>query len=83
MERFYLEKPSLSRKNQILEYIEKMKKHESQIHGDGRLKKYLDEKSYEEWVINVHNMENEKYALSKGLVPSSTYFLIRESDDRN
>ena len=82
MERFYLEKPSLSRKNQILEYIEKMKKHESQIHGDGRLKKYLDEKSYEEWVINVHNMENEKYALSKGLVPSSTYFLIRESDDK-
>ena len=40
MERFYLEKPSLSRKNQILEYIEEMKKHESQIHGDGRLKKY-------------------------------------------
>ena len=59
-----------------------MKKHESQIHGDGRLKKYLDEKSYEEWVINVHNMENEKYALSKGLVPSSTYFLIRENDDK-
>ncbi|HCJ31785.1 MAG TPA: GNAT family N-acetyltransferase [Firmicutes bacterium] len=82
MERFYLEKPSLSRKNQILEYIEEMKKHESQIHGDGRLKKYLDEKSYEEWVINVHNMGNEKYALSKGLVPSSTYFLIRENDDK-
>ena len=82
MERFYLEKPPLSRKNQILEYIEEMKKHESQIHGDGRLKKYLDEKSYEEWVINVHNMENEKYALSKGLVPSSTYFLIRENDDK-
>ena len=54
MERFYLEKPPLSRKNQILEYIEEMKKHESQIHGDGRLKKYLDEKSYEEWVINMH-----------------------------
>ena len=82
MERFYLEKPSLSRKNQILEYIEEMKKHKSQIHGDGGLKKYLDEKSYEEWVINVHNMENERYALSKGLVPSSTYFLIRENDDK-
>lgn len=27
-------------------------------------------------------MENEKYALSKGLVPSSTYFLIRENDDK-
>lgn len=26
MERFYLEKPSLSRKNQILEYIEEIKK---------------------------------------------------------
>lgn len=38
MERFYLEEPSLERKNQILEYIEEMKKHESQIHGDGRLK---------------------------------------------
>ena len=27
-------------------------------------------------------MKNEKYALSKGLVPSSTYFLIRENDDK-
>lgn len=82
MERFYLEEPSLERENQILEYIEEMKQYKSQIHGDGGLKKYLDEKSYKEWVINVHNMENEKYALSKGLVPSSTYFLIRENDDK-
>lgn len=82
MERFYLERPSLSRKNQILEYIEEMKQYKSQIHGDGGLKKYLDEKSYEEWVINVHNMENERYALSKGLVSSSTYFLIRKNDDK-
>lgn len=29
MERFYLEEPSLERKNQILEYIEEMKKHKS------------------------------------------------------
>lgn len=82
MERFYLEEPSLERENQILEYIEEMKQYKTQIHGDGGLKKYLDEKSYKEWVINVHNMENEKYALSKGLVPSSTYFLIRENDDK-
>lgn len=82
MERFYLEEPSLERENQILEYIEEMKQYKSQIHGDGGLKKYLDEKSYKEWVINVHNMENEKYALSKGLVPSSTYFLIRGNDDK-
>lgn len=31
---------------------------------------------------NNLNLHDEKYALGKGLVPSYTYFLVREKDDR-
>lgn len=83
MEKFYLELPSLERKDEAIEFIEEFYKYDSQIHGtgglDGKLKKGM---SYEEWLINNTKLHEEKYALEQGLVPAYTYFLIREKDNK-
>jgi len=83
MEKFYLELPSLERKDEAIEFIEEFYKYDSQIHGtgglDGKLKKGM---SYEEWLSNNTKLHEEKYALEQGLVPAYTYFLIREDDNK-
>ena len=83
MEKFYLELPSLERKNDALEYIEEFYKYDSQIHGTGSLDRELKKgKTYEEWLSNNIKLHDENYALEKGLVPAYTYFLIREDDNK-
>lgn len=83
MEKFYLETPSIERKNEALEYIEEFYKFNSQIHGTGSLDKALENgMTYEEWLTDNLNLHDEKYALEKGLVPARTYFLIRENDNK-
>lgn len=83
MERFYLELPSIERKNEALEYIDEFYEYGSQIHGTGSLDRELKKgKTYEEWLDNDLKLHDEEYALEKGLVPSYTYFLIREDDNK-
>ena len=83
MEKFYLELPSLERKNEALEYIEEFYKYDSQIHGTGSLDRELKKgKTYEEWLSNNIKLHDESYAIEKGLVPSYTYFFVREDDNK-
>lgn len=83
MERFYLEIPSLKRKEAALEYIAEFYEYDSQIHGTGSLDRELKKgKTYEEWLDNNLKMHEKGYSYSKGLVPSFTFFLVRKSDDR-
>lgn len=83
MEKFYLAIPSLERKEEAIEYINEFYKYESQIHGTGSLDRELKKgKSYEEWLDNSLKIHDKEYAYAKGLVPSFTYFLIREEDDK-
>ena len=83
MEKFYLELPSLERKNEALEYIEEFYKYDSQIHGTGSLDRELKKgKTYEEWLDNNIKLHDESYAIEKGLVPSYTYFFVREDDNK-
>lgn len=83
MEKFYLAIPSLERKEAAIEYINEFYKYESQIHGVGSLDRKLKKgNSYEEWLDNSLKMHDKEYAYAKGLVPSFTYFLIREDDDK-
>ena len=42
METFYLETPSLERKNEIIDYINEFVEHKSDINGTGSLDKILD-----------------------------------------
>lgn len=82
MEKFYLEAPSISRKEEAIEYISEFINNDSQIHGSGGLDRYLQTKTYEEWLIHIKNMKNKEYALACNFVPSTTYFLIRKDDNK-
>lgn len=78
METFYLETPSIDRKIEAIEYINEFMKYNSEIHGVGSLNKYLE--NYELWLEHLENMRN--ITKIDKLVPSETFFLIRENDDR-
>ena len=83
MEKFYLELPSIERKNDALEYIEEFYKYNSEIHGTGILDRSLKAgMTYEEWLDNNMKLHKAAYALEKGLVPAYTYFFVREDDNK-
>lgn len=83
MEKFYLVVPSLERKDEAIEYINEFYKYNSPIHGTGSLDRELEKgNTYEQWLENSLKMHDSKYASEKGLVPSYTYFLIREDDNK-
>lgn len=79
MGKFYLEEPSLKRKQDIKEYIEEHFKYNSDINGSmGLDKEYLN---YENWLSNLDNLKDPKKCPIK-YCPGVEYFLIRESDDK-
>lgn len=83
MERFYLEEPSLERKDAAIDYINEHIDYGSNINGVGGLDRILNEGgSYEEWLEKVTKEQSKKYAESIGKVPANTYFTIRESDNK-
>lgn len=78
MEKFYLERPSLERKIEAIEYINEFIKYNSEIHGVGGLNKCLE--NYESWLEHLEKMR--KIIEIDKLVPSETFFLIRENDNK-
>ena len=79
MSKFYLEKPSLKRKEEAIDYINEHFEFNSDIHGTGSLQKWID--NYEGWLEQLELRDNLD-TCPESLVPSSTYFLIREDEDR-
>lgn len=82
MEKFYLEQPSINRKQDALEYLNEHTLYNSKINGTGGLNRCLKGMSYEDWLDDVLKMPNEKYAKSLGYVPGYTYFLVRKDDNK-
>lgn len=82
MKKFYLEKPNKKHQKEAIEYINEFINNNSQIHGSGGLDRYLQTNTFEEWLIHTKNMKNKNYALVCNFVPSTTYFLIREEDNK-
>lgn len=82
MEKFYLEKPSIERKAEIIEYINEFVKYKSDINGTGSLDKILDGYPFEQVLERCLNMENEEYAQKIGRCPGKTFLLIRANDNR-
>ena len=79
MEKFYLEEPSMERKEEALEYIKEiLDNNKSETDGTNKLKYYIDD--YEDWVMKVEN--DEKIIPSEDSVPAKTYFFVRKSDNR-
>ena len=77
MEKFYFEKPSIERKNEIIEYLEEFVKYGSDINGSGSLDKIYEGYTFEEALDRCLKMKNEKYARSVNRCPSKTFLLIR------
>lgn len=82
MEIFHLEIPSIERKAEALEYLEEHVRFTSNLNGTGELDKCLKGLTYEEWLDNVIKCQEKDYAESKGKVAATTYFTIRESDNK-
>ena len=82
MEKYYLEKPSLKRKLEAIEYIKEHEMANSAINGSNSLNLFLKESTYEKWLEKNEETENKDYAKLVGLVPSATYFTIRKSDNK-
>ena len=82
MERFYLEEPSLERKDEIIEYLDEFIKYNSNINGTGSLDKIYDGYTFEEALERCLNMKNEWYAKSINRVPGKTFLLIRKDDNK-
>ena len=78
MEMFYLEEPSINRKEEAIEYINEHHKYNSSINGSGSLHRYID--NYEGWLKKLEEDYNRIPTEEK--VPARTYFLIRENDNR-
>ncbi|MBR4261713.1 MAG: GNAT family N-acetyltransferase [Clostridia bacterium] len=73
-----LEIPSLTRKEEALEYIQEFKDYNSNINGSGGLDRYIDD--YEGW---LEKLEQDYIRIpSEEKVPARTYFLVRNNDDR-
>ena len=82
MERFFLERPSIERKNEIIEYINEFVEYNSDINGTGSLDKILEGYTFEQALERCLNMENKDYAEKFGRCQGKTFLLVRENDNR-
>ena len=82
MEQFYLEIPSLNRKNDIIDYLNEFVIFHSDLNGAGYLDKILSGLSFEEALAGCLNLQYEEYANKLGRCQSKTFLLIRKNDNK-
>lgn len=80
MEGLKLIRPSKEYEEYAIEYINEFKEYNSQIHGVGGLDEYMDD--YDGWLEKLEKYRNMKPGSIEGRVPSETFMLIRESDNK-
>ena len=76
MGKYYLEEPSLKRKEEALELIDEYKENNSYMYGSSGLHKFYN--NYEGWLDKI--AKETEGNINK--LPSNIYFTIREEDDR-
>lgn len=79
METFYLELPTLERKQEAIGYITEHNDAKSNINGSGGLDKGFTD--YAAWLKKV-KLEEDLKTCSPDRAPAYTYFFIRENDDK-
>lgn len=82
MEKFYLEEPTIKRKNEALEYLNELVQFGSELNGTGSMCSCLNDWTYEEFLIENEKRKDKKYAYSINRCPSKTFFFIRQSDNK-
>lgn len=80
--KFYLETPTIERKEDALEYLNEFVEYGSEINGSGGLDKCLKGLTYEEWLDRLDKMSDPDYAASINKCPSKTFFFVSEEDKR-
>ena len=78
MEEFYYEVPSISRKEDAINYIKEHHAYQSKINGAGGLGHFIND--YEGWLEKLDKDYCQERTEER--VPAKTFFLIRRSDDR-
>lgn len=82
MEKFYLEKPSIERKEEALEYLNELVEFNSELNGTRCLEKCLTDWTYKEFLDETEKRKDKCYEYSINRYPSKTFFFIRESDNK-
>ncbi len=83
MEKYYLEIPTIEKKEEAIEYVKEFYKYNSNPNGVGDLDKFIENnRSYEEWLTEIENYRDQKYSEERNRVPATTYFTIRKSDNK-
>lgn len=82
MDKFYLEKPSMDRKDEIIEYLNEFALYHSDLNGAGSLDKIFEGLTFLEALERCLNMQYEEYARKMGKCQGETFLLIRENDNR-
>lgn len=82
MEKFYLERPSMERKKDIIDFLDEFVEYKSDINGSGSLDKIYKGYTFEQALEICLNMENDEYARSMNKANGKTFLLIRETDNR-
>ena len=82
MLKFYLERPSMERKDEIIEYLDEFKKYNSNINGVGSLDRIYDGYTFEEALERCLKLEDEEFAKTLGWCPGKTFMLIRHNDTK-
>ena len=82
MEKFYLEEPTIERKNEAFEYLNEFVRFDSELNGTGSMDKCLDGWTYEEFLTEMEKRKDKDYAYSINRCPSKTFFLIRKNDNK-
>ena len=82
IETFYLETPSLERKDEIIDYINEFIEYKSDINGMEALARILYGYTFEESLNMCLNMQYEEYAKIYGRCQYKTFLLIRKNDNK-
>ena len=75
MEKFYFEKPSSGRKEDIIGYLKEHAEAGSDINGTGSLDRILSGWTFEEALERCLRMEEKDYALSREMITYWTDFI--------
>lgn len=80
MKMLRLVSPTKEYQGQVYEYINEFITYDSKIHGTGGLDRYMG--NYDEWLLKLDRDRKMIPGTVSGRVPSETFFLIRESDNK-
>ena len=80
--KFYLEKPTLKRKEDVIDYLTEFAQDNSPINGSSLFENILYGQSYEQCLKNIEKLVDVEYAKSVNRLPVKVFFLIRKEDNK-